>query len=445
VVTLICGHDPAALARSLHSWAVSGVREVIVLAGPDDEQCHRVLEQFAITVIRRRGDPRHDLRAGWSAATSTYVALAEPGTVWAPDAAEQVLGVFSGAARAGVVSAVAVRQNVIVAGWGRGRARERFRAGVLERTGDMTLDLRTFGAAAAGSRLEGAVTGAWAGTAVFRRDALIAAEHDFLQMTCATAGLSARAAAAVLAERLAELVLAAGDSTVLQPRARVWRMADRRSPSTGSRRRTWPQPLRDAFASGRSSWPLVRRGVLGPMARRRPYRAACLLGGVLAGPQALLLLGYVAVPAFAGSWQASATLGGWILFTRGVLLLPHLRRHPWHVILVPIHLASTGSRNIARSAGYVAGMVRGFVDAEAAERESVAAAEPAPDPALRLLALQPPPLPGGTPEPAQFHGPVPLARTAPVASKDPVAGKDPVASKAPVAAEVPLARESQRA
>jgi hypothetical protein len=299
----------------------------------------------------------------------------------------------------------------------------------------MTLDLRTFGTAAAGSQFAGAVTGVWSGTAVFRADVLRSTEQDFLDIPCDTTDLSPNGVAAVLAERLAELILTAGHATVFQRNAQVWRMPGPRpaslwpaglwpisrwavslwSAGLWSAVLRWLQPLRDAFSCGRLSWPLVRREAFGREAWRRPARAACLLDDVLAGPQTLLLTGYLAVPMLIGAWQTSAALGGWVIFTRGVLLLPHLRRHPMHVTLVPLHLASTGLHHLARSAGHLAGLLGGSRGAAAAEPGAATDQVPEPDPALRLLAVRPrvdPVAPSWPHVPAN----VPVARQAAVAA-----------------------------
>ncbi len=326
VVVPVYQEDPEVLRRALATWRQEGVAEVLLVVDATDAACLAVAHASqgcdaegsasgAEVPVRVLVTPvpgkRHALRAGWEAARTPLVALVDSDTSWAPDAARQLRMPFADP----TVGGASARQNVDRP------------SGLLQRVNDMYLDYRYFDELA-GQTVAGRSVSCLSGrTAVYRRSILARVADDFIGETFL--GVPCMSGDD---KRLTSLAAMLGYATVLQRSARVWSTFPG-TPRTFVRQRvrwarnTWRSDLRALFLD-RWVW-------------RRPFLAFCMadkaVGAftLLAGPVYLVMaLGH-------GDLAFAAALLGWWWFSRALRILPHLRRRPSSVLLVPVFVAVT--------------------------------------------------------------------------------------------------------
>jgi cellulose synthase/poly-beta-1,6-N-acetylglucosamine synthase-like glycosyltransferase len=319
VVVPVYQEDPQVLAGALATWRQDGVAEVVLVVDAADATCLDVARAEAGTPgqvpvrVLVTGVPgkRHALRLGWEAARTPLVALVDSDTFWAPDAARHLRMPFVDPA----VGGVAARQNVHAP------------RGLLQRVNDMYLDYRYFDELA-GQTVAGRSVSCLSGrTAVYRRRILAEVVEGFvgerfLGVPCLSGD----------DKRLTSLTAMLGYATVLQRSARVW------STFPGTPRAFVRQRVRWARNTWRSD---LRALLVDRWVWRRPFLAFCMLDKavgaftLLAGPV------YLAVALAHGDVRFALSLLGWWWASRAVKILPHLRRRPSSVLLVPVLVVVT--------------------------------------------------------------------------------------------------------
>jgi hyaluronan synthase len=319
VVVPVYQEDPVVLAGALASWRQQGVAEVVLVVDADDRACRDVARRAergdgeipVRVVVPGVPGKRHALRLGWEVARTPLVALVDSDTFWAPDAARHLRMPFADP----VVGGVSARQNVHAP------------RGLLQRVNDMYLDYRYFDELA-GQTVAGRAVSCLSGrTAVYRRRLLLAVadaflDERFLGVPCLSGD----------DKRLTSLAAMRGYATVLQRSARVW------STFPGTPRSFIRQRLRWARNTWRSD---LRALLVDRWVWRRPFLAFCMLDKavgaftLLAGPL------YLVVALGRGDVRFVLSLLAWWWVSRAVRILPHLRRRPSSVLLVPAFVLVT--------------------------------------------------------------------------------------------------------
>ncbi|MGZ4602855.1 MAG: glycosyltransferase [Kineosporiaceae bacterium] len=320
VVVPVYQEDPHVLAGALATWRQEGVAEVVLVVDLGDAACLEVARRAERARPRDvpvrvlvTGVPgkRHALRLGWEAARTPLVALVDSDTSWAPDAARHLRMPFADPA----VGGVSARQNVHAP------------RGLLQRVNDMYLDYRYFDELA-GQTVAGRSVSCLSGrTAVYRREVLARVadaflEERFLGVPCLSGD----------DKRLTSLTAMLGYATVLQRSAQVWSTFPG-TPGVFLRQRlrwarnTWRSDLRALF---------VERWVW-----RRPFLAFCMVDKAVGAFTLLAGPCYLAVALGRGHIAFVASLVAWWWVSRAVKILPHLRRRPSSLLLVPVFVLVT--------------------------------------------------------------------------------------------------------
>jgi cellulose synthase/poly-beta-1,6-N-acetylglucosamine synthase-like glycosyltransferase len=320
VVVPVYQEDPEVLAGALRTWRQEGVAEVVLVVDVTDHPCLAVARAAtaaadggAVVRLVVTGVPgkRHALRLGWESARTPLVALVDSDTFWAPDAARRLRMPFADDG----IGGVAARQNV---------HRPR---GLLQRVNDMYLDYRYFDELS-GQTVAGRSVSCLSGrTAVYRREILQRVADDFLAETFL--GVPCMSGDD---KRLTSLTARLGFATVLQRSARVWSTFPG-TPGTFVRQRvrwarnTWRSDLR-ALLIDRWVW-------------RHPFLAFCMVDKAVGAATLLAGPAYLVAAAARGDARFVLALVGWWWVSRAVRILPHLRRRPSSVLLVPAFVLVT--------------------------------------------------------------------------------------------------------
>ncbi|MGH8975270.1 MAG: glycosyltransferase [Acidimicrobiia bacterium] len=322
LVVPVYQEDPEIFRIALESWLANDVDEVICVIDVTDRACREVAAAYQRPPRERPGQPqvtvitttapgkRPALVTGWRAAATPLVALVDSDTVWAPDVAERVCEPFADPSMGGV----GTRQNV----WRP--------AGLWQRVTDMFLDYRYFDENAAQTRMGRAVSCLSGRTAVYRRKLLLEHEDEFMSETFL--GVPCNSGDD---KRLTTLILEAGWATYMQRSARVW------STFPPDARTFFRQRLRWARNTWRSDLRALGRGWV----FRHPFLAFSMVDKAVSSFTLLLSPTYMLLALWRADWSVALLLAAWWLVSRSAKLLPHLRRNPKSIVLVPAYVLVT--------------------------------------------------------------------------------------------------------
>jgi cellulose synthase/poly-beta-1,6-N-acetylglucosamine synthase-like glycosyltransferase len=308
VVVPVYQEDPDVFRRALASWLQDGVHEVVCVIDVTDTTCQAIAgaSSTAVRVITTDVPGKRDaLRVGWEAATTPLVALVDSDTVWAGDVAARVCEPFVDPR----VGGVGTRQNASDPRtfW--------------QRLNDMYLDYRYFDEIASQTVAGKAVSCLSGRTAVYRRALLLRISdrfmhEEFLGVPCMSGD----------DKRLTTLTLEEGYRTVLQRSARVWSTFPPDSRTFFKQRLRW----------SRNTWRSDLRALGSRWAWRHPFLCFSMLDKAVSSFTLLLAPTYMTISLVLGHWHVAGVLALWWLVSRSAKLLPHLERHPLHVItMVP--------------------------------------------------------------------------------------------------------------
>jgi hyaluronan synthase len=312
VVTPVYQEDPRLFEEALISWLGNKcVAEVICVIHDSDVACKEVASRYPVRLIPN-DDPRkrQAMRRGWELATTQLVALTDSDTVWATDLSERVCEPFADP----TIGGVGTRQNVL-------------RPTTLwHRLNDIYLDYRYFDEVAAQTALGRAVSCLSGRTAVYRREVLqrIAADfttETFLGVPCLSGDDKA----------LTALTLRQGWRTYLQRSARCWSALPSDAPTFFRQRLRW----------ARNTWRSDLRALLSGWVYAHGFLAFCMADKLISPFTQLLSPTYFTLALIRGNWLFAIILIGWWLVSRGVKILPHLRRRPRDVLILPAFILLT--------------------------------------------------------------------------------------------------------
>jgi hyaluronan synthase len=306
VVVPVYQEDPEIFAYAIESWLANGVDEVILVIDSSDRTCQEIATRYPVTVIITDTPGKRDaLRRGWEAASTPLVALVDSDVIWAHDVAAQVCMPFADP----VVGGVSTRQNVYNP------------KGFLQRVNDMYLDYRYFDENAAQTALGRAISCISGRTAVYRRDLLLEISDEFFAETfmgvpCMSGDDKC----------LTSLLLKRGHRTVLQRSARVW------STFPGKLKTFLRQRLRWARNTWRSD---IRALFLERWAWRYPFLAYTMLDKAVGSFTLLAAPIFMTLAIVRQDWTFVLLLSAWWWISRSIKMLPHLRRRPLSIFLIP--------------------------------------------------------------------------------------------------------------
>jgi hyaluronan synthase len=306
VVVPVYQEDPVIFAHAITSWLANNVAEIILVIDASDAICQAVAARYPVTVVITTVPGKRDaLRVGWERATTPIVALVDSDTIWAEDVADQVCMPFADPR----VGGVSTRQNVYNP------------KGFLQHVNDMYLDYRYFDENAAQTAAGRAISCVSGRTAVYRRDLLLEISDEFMAETflgvpCMPGDDKC----------LTSLLLKRGHLTVLQRSARVW------STFPGRPRTFFRQRLRWARNTWRSD---IRALWIERWVWQYPFLAYTMLDKAVGSFTLPAAPVFMTLAVIRQDWVFVFLLATWWWLSRSVKMLPHLRRRPLSLFLIP--------------------------------------------------------------------------------------------------------------
>lgn len=309
IVTPVYQEDPEIFRRALESWlANTHVAEVICVIDVTDTVCQAIASEYPVTVVTT-SEPgkRPALKLGWEHASTDLVALVDSDTIWASDVSDRVCEPFANPR----VGGVGTRQNVYNP------------KGILQRMNDIYLDNRYFDENAAQTVMGRAVSCLSGRTAVYRRELLVAHADDFMDETFL--GVPCNSGDD---KRLTSLILRDGHLTYMQRSARVWS--------------TFPANARTFFLQrlrwSRNTWRSDLRALFQGWVFKRPFLAFTMIDKAVSSFTLLLAPTFLMLALVRGDWLVAIALVNWWLVSRATKILPHLRRRPQDLLILPVFI-----------------------------------------------------------------------------------------------------------
>jgi cellulose synthase/poly-beta-1,6-N-acetylglucosamine synthase-like glycosyltransferase len=306
--------DPDILMRCLSTWRAQHPSEILVVLDVEDLECFDRITALGDPTVRpllfKHAGKRSALGVGIRAATSEVLVLTDSDTLWTPGLLEAVQEPFADPE----VGAVGTQQNVF----------ERTTS-VWRRIADWLVNLRYYDYVPAMGRA-GAVACVSGRTGAYRRSAVLPVldnlENEFFLGRRCVSGDDGR---------LTWLVLASGFKTVHQSTARALSMF----PS--SFRAFVKQRVRWSRNSYRCYLTALYKGWLW----RVPFVTKVTVLQILLTPVTMgITLGYLLFSRLEATSTSAALAVAWLLLSRGIRGISHLRRHPGEILLLPL-LAAT--------------------------------------------------------------------------------------------------------
>jgi hyaluronan synthase len=316
IVTPVYMEDPELFRRALESWIANAPDRIIAVIDITDATCMEIARAYPEVDVIPIDIPgkRPALAAGVDATDTDIVVLVDSDVIWEPDVLAKLKMPFADPA----IGGVGTRQHMYPTN---GR-----HPTLWERIADIYLDIRYADEVPATTRWGRAVSCLSGRTAAYRTRLLQTVREAFLNETfLGTPCMSGDD------KRYTCLILQRGYRTWNQLNARVYSTFNPKFKGFVNQRIRWS---RNSFRSDlRALW----QGWVW----HHPYLAIMLIDKTIA-PFTLLLGPIVlAVSIAVGHWRLVEALLAWWLISRTIKIIPHLRRRPADLLIVPMFIGVT--------------------------------------------------------------------------------------------------------
>jgi cellulose synthase/poly-beta-1,6-N-acetylglucosamine synthase-like glycosyltransferase len=316
IITPVYNEDPVLFRRAIESWIANNPDLIIAVVDVTDTRCMAIAGEYREVRVIPIDIPgkRPALAAGVDAATTDLVVLVDSDVIWEPNVLAKLKMPFVDPA----IGGVGTRQHM--------HPTDGQRPTLWERIADIYLDIRYADEVPATTRWGRAVSCLSGRTAAYRTHLLQSLREPFLNET-----FNGRPCMSGDDKRYTCLILQNGYHTWNQLDARVYSTFNPRFKGFIKQRIRWS---RNSFRSDlRALW----QGWVW----RHPFLAIMLIDKTIApftlllGPVVLLLALVV------GNWRLIVALLVWWHVSRAFKILPHLRRRPSDLLILPIFIAIT--------------------------------------------------------------------------------------------------------
>lgn len=324
IVTPVYNEDPVLFRQAIESWLVNKPDRIIAVIDVTDTTCMAIAAEYPqidVVPIEIPGK-RPALAMGVDLTTTDLVALVDSDVIWEPDVLQKIKMPFVDPK----IGGVGTRQHMYPT--------DGKKATIWERLADIYLDIRYSDEIPATTRWGQAVSCLSGRTAIYRTDLLKRLREPFLnEMFMGTTCMSGDD------KRYTCLTLQNGYRTWNQLNAHVYSTFKPDFKGFVKQRVRWS---RNSFRSDlRALW----QGWVW----RHPYLAIMLIDKTIA-PFTLLVGPIVLILAIiVGHWELVLALLIWWHLSRAFKILPHLRRVPSDIFILPIFVAVTYYMSLVRA------------------------------------------------------------------------------------------------
>jgi cellulose synthase/poly-beta-1,6-N-acetylglucosamine synthase-like glycosyltransferase len=314
IITPVFDEDPSVFNLALYSWERNKPDEIIAVIDRRDKACIEVFQAFsksrsrAKLIITPKPGKRQALADGIVQAKSEIVALVDSDTIWDSKTKEKLLSPFSNPAIGGVTP----RNHPVR------------RRSIWEKMTDVFWDMRNYYDLPSQTAMGSVLTCLTGRTSLYRRDIILPKLTEFLNEI-----LLGKRKESGEDKCLTRLIQRDGWKTYYQSTGVIYSMAASDFKTFVMQRLRW---TRNSHNSDLVS-------LLDGWAWRHPYLAFYMIDRFISTFTLFIGPIFLGISLYYHQFTVTAAILALWLVGRGIKILPHLRRHPEDVPLVPVFVA----------------------------------------------------------------------------------------------------------
>ena len=313
IITPVYNENPTVFRTALHSWQSNNPDELIAVIYQKDVPCIRIFQEFAQNkpwaklIVTSKAGKRPALADGILASKCEILALVDSDTIWEHNIKDNLLAPFQNA----VIGGVTTRQHPIE------------RNSIWQKMTDVFWDMRNYYDLPSQTAMAKALTCLSGRTSLYRRQIILPKLNEFLNEI-----VFGRKKESGEDKCLTRLVQRDGWKTYYQSNAVVL------SSAASDFKTFWNQRIRWSRNSHNSDIISLWDG----WAWKNPYLAFYMIDRFITIFTLFFGPIFFAISLYLNDWLVALSIVGLWICGRGIKIIPHLRRHPKDILLLPVYV-----------------------------------------------------------------------------------------------------------
>ena len=314
IITPVYNENPKVFATALNSWQSNRPDELIAVIDQTNKDCIDIFKEFSYNmpsaklIITSKPGKRPALADGILEAKGTIIALVDSDTIWAPNIKEKLLAPF----RDSEIGGVTMRNRPIEC------------QSIWQKMTDIFWDNRNFYDLPSQTAMGRTLSCLSGRSALYRRDIIVPKLDDFLNEV-----LLGKRKESGEDKCLTRLIQREGWKTYYQNNAEVY------SSATTHFKTFWNQRLRWTRNSHNSDLASMLDGWVW----KHPYLAFCMIDRFISTFTLFLGPIFFSIAIYLNHWFIAASILSWWILGRGIKIIPHLKRRPKDILVLPVYVA----------------------------------------------------------------------------------------------------------
>jgi len=313
IITPVYNENPSVFRTALHSWQSNNPNELIAVIDQKDLPCIRIFQEFAQNkpwaklIVTSKPGKRPALADGILASKSEILALVDSDTIWEHNIKDNLLAPFQDP----IIGGVTTRQHPIE------------RNSIWQKMTDVFWDMRNYYDLPSQTAMAKALTCLSGRTSLYRRQIILPKLNEFLNEI-----VFGRKKESGEDKCLTRLVQRDGWKTYYQSNAVVF------SSAASDFKTFWNQRIRWSRNSHNSDIISLWDG----WAWKNPYLAFYMIDRFITIFTLFFGPIFFAISLYLNDWLVALSIVGLWICGRGIKIIPHLRRHPKDILLLPVYV-----------------------------------------------------------------------------------------------------------
>jgi cellulose synthase/poly-beta-1,6-N-acetylglucosamine synthase-like glycosyltransferase len=314
IITPVYNENPSVFRAAVDSWQSNNPDELIAVIDQKDMDCIRIFQEFAKNkpwaklIVTSKAGKRPALADGILASKSDIVALVDSDTIWDNNIRDKLLAPFQNP----IIGGVTTRQHPIE------------RHSLWQKMTDIFWDNRNYYDLPSQTAMAKALTCLSGRSSLYRRHIILPKLNEFLNEI-----LFGRKKESGEDKCLTRLVQSDGWKTYYQSNAVVF------SSAASDFKTFWSQRLRWTRNSHNSDIISLWDG----WAWKNPYLAFYMIDRFITIFTLFFGPIFFSISVYYNDWVLALSILGLWICGRGIKIIPHLRRHPKDILLLPVYVA----------------------------------------------------------------------------------------------------------
>jgi cellulose synthase/poly-beta-1,6-N-acetylglucosamine synthase-like glycosyltransferase len=313
IITPVYNENPSVFRTALHSWQSNNPDELIAVIDQKDLPCIRIFQEFAQNkpwaklIVTSKPGKRPALADGILASKAEILALVDSDTIWEHNIKDNLLAPFQDP----IIGGVTTRQHPIE------------RNSIWQKMTDVFWDMRNYYDLPSQTAMAKALTCLSGRTSLYRRQIILPKLNEFLNEI-----VFGRKKESGEDKCLTRLVQRDGWKTYYQSNAVVF------SSAASDFKTFWNQRIRWSRNSHNSDIISLWDG----WAWKNPYLAFYMIDRFITIFTLFFGPIFFAISLYLNDWLVALSIVGLWICGRGIKIIPHLRRHPKDILLLPVYV-----------------------------------------------------------------------------------------------------------